>query len=71
MKVKCSCKKVAHHAQVTCIFIEDVMKGKDFKTMLKYKGLSKKTQVGGFKAMFCSSFSSMHCRPGCAANASV
>ena len=39
--------------------------------MLKYKGLSKKTQVGGFKAMFCSSFSSMRCRPEFAANASV
>ena len=66
-----SCKKVARHAQVTCIFTEDVFKKKDFETMLKYEGLSKKTQVHGFKAMCCSSFFSMRFRPGCAANASV
>ena len=31
------------------VLIEDVFKQKDFKTMLKYNGLSKKTQVSGFK----------------------
>ena len=32
------------------VLIEDVFKQKDFKTMmLKYNGLSEKTQVSGFK----------------------
>ena len=31
------------------VLIEDVFKQKDFKTMLKYNGLSKETQVSGFK----------------------
>ena len=31
------------------VLIEDVFKQKDFKTMLEYNGLSKKTQVSGFK----------------------
>jgi len=31
------------------VLIEDGFKQKNFKTMLKYEGLSKKTQVNGFK----------------------
>jgi hypothetical protein len=31
------------------VLIEDVFKQKDFKTMLKYNGLSKKIQISGFK----------------------
>ena len=39
------------------VLIEDVFKQKNFKTMLKYNGLSKKTQVSGFKwNHWCSFF---------------